>query len=205
MSPNNKEEQGSVDTCLQKGSALTLGYGNGGMNPFMFTVPDGQGVDVCFFKLFVTTKPVDLGSISQSSPFSDLRTSRGESPGKSSSDFTGSWASISIPIVQRRAQPIVSNTSEEKKHENSANASTASFPIDSFAPQGFASSFNSPALNVSPDRHVHLPQWLSKGMQRLKVVLFPKRFTAAPCKVAVQPYEQERSCLWSSSRKKSNR
>ncbi|KAK0484889.1 caspase domain-containing protein [Armillaria novae-zelandiae] len=109
MSPDNKEEQGSVDTCLPKGSVLTLGYGNGGMNPFTFTVPDGQDVDVCFFKLFVTAKPVDLGSISQSSPFSELRTSRSESPAKSSPDLTGSWASISIPIVQRRAQPVVSN------------------------------------------------------------------------------------------------
>ncbi|KAK0451584.1 hypothetical protein EV421DRAFT_1044539 [Armillaria borealis] len=198
MSPNNKEEQGSVDTCLQKGSALTLGYGNSGMNPFMFTVPDGQDVDVCFFKLFVTAKPVDIGSISQSSPFSDLRTSRGESPAKSSPDLTGSWASISIPIVQRRASPIVSNTPEAKKHEIiSAEALTASFSIDSFPPQGFVSSFNSPALNVSPDRHVHLPQWLSNGMQRLKKVLSSKKFSATPRKVAVQPYEQEHSCLWS--------
>ncbi len=133
MSPNNKEEQGSVDACLQKGSALTLGYGNSGMKPFMFTVPDGQDVDVCFFKLFVTAKPVDLGSISQSSPFSNLRTSRGESPARSPPDLTGSWASMVIPILQRRVQPI-----------------------ESCAPQGFVPSPNSPALILSPDKHAHV-------------------------------------------------
>ncbi len=127
------------------------------MNPFMFTVPDGQDVDVCFFKLFVTAKPVDLGSISQSSPFSDLRTSRGESPAKSSPDLTGSWASISIPIVQRRAQPIISNTPEANKHEIiSGETSTASFPVDSRPPQGFVSSLNSPALKLSPDKRAHV-------------------------------------------------
>ncbi|KAK0194259.1 caspase domain-containing protein [Armillaria mellea] len=191
MSPNNKEEQGSVDTCLQKGSVLTLGYGNGGMNPFMFTMPDGQDVDVCFFKLFVTAKPVDLGSISQSSPFSDLRTSRGESPAKYSLYLTGSWASISIPIVQRRAQPMISNTPEAKKHGISAEVSAASFPIDSFPPQGFVSS----SKNVSPGRHPHLPHWLSKRMRRLKEALSFKKVNAISHTVATQPYEKEYSCL----------
>ncbi|KAK0469283.1 caspase domain-containing protein [Desarmillaria tabescens] len=203
MSPNNlkKEEQGSVDTSLQKRSTLTLGYGNGGMNPFTFTVPDGQDVDVCFFKLFATAKPVDLGSISQSSPFSDLRTSRGESPVRSPPpDLTESWASITIPVIQRRAQPKVSNISEANRHEtNSTESSTVSSPIlDSYSPQVCVTSINSPTLHPSPDKHTHIPQWLTNGMQGLKETLSSKKFTAVPHKVAVQFYAKVHSYLRSS-------
>ncbi len=66
----NNQERGKVDPNLEMGSAvLTLGYGSGGMNPIQFTVPGDQDVDVSFFKIFAMTHAVDLGSISQSSPF----------------------------------------------------------------------------------------------------------------------------------------
>ncbi|KAG7451529.1 uncharacterized protein BT62DRAFT_991060 [Guyanagaster necrorhizus] len=210
MSPSsNKEEQGSVDTCLQKGSTLTLGYGNGGMNPFTFTVPDGQDVDVCFFKVFVTAKPVDLGSISQSSPFSDLGTRRGESPASSSPDLTGSWASTTIPVVQRRAQsvanqpvePVVSNTPEANQHETRSVPSVPPSPsVHSFPPRVSIPSPNSPEpppVPIEPlEKHARLPQWLAISMQTLKEVLSYEKLTAIPRNVVIQLYEKIRSWLW---------
>ncbi|KAK0469386.1 caspase domain-containing protein [Desarmillaria tabescens] len=194
MSPNNKEEQGSVDSCLQKGSTLTLGYGNGGMNPFTFTVPDGQDVDVCFFKLFVTAKPVDLGSISQSSPFSDLRTRSSGSPAPSPPDLTESWASIAIPVVQRRAQPVVSNTPPKLSIAESSpipsRQGVASLPPPNLAPAP------DPAPMESSKEHAQLSQWLTKSLQTLKEASSYEKLTAVARAVITKLYEKVRSWLW---------
>jgi hypothetical protein len=49
---------------------VTAGYGaGGGQYAFEFSLPDGQLADTGFLKLFVSTKFVDLGWISQMSPF----------------------------------------------------------------------------------------------------------------------------------------
>ncbi|KAK0194157.1 caspase domain-containing protein [Armillaria mellea] len=96
----------SVDTYLECNSTLTLGFGNGGMSPFTFTIPDGQEVDVCFFKFFVTTQPVDLGIISRPSPFSALTVrQRGGNHLPSPPVLDMSWASMTIPVIQRRISP----------------------------------------------------------------------------------------------------
>ncbi|KAK0205135.1 caspase domain-containing protein [Desarmillaria ectypa] len=105
MSSSSNEGQ-SVDTCLERNSTLTLGFGNGGMSPFTFAVPDGQEVDVCFFKFFVTTKPADLGSISRSSPFSVSTIRRGGNHTPSPPVLDRSWASMTMPIIQKRTLPI---------------------------------------------------------------------------------------------------
>ncbi|PBK76068.1 hypothetical protein ARMSODRAFT_950445 [Armillaria solidipes] len=102
---SSKSEPRSVDTYLERNSTLTLGFGNGGMSPFTFTIPDGQEVDVCFFKFFVTTQPVDLGSIPRSSPFSALTMRRGGNPLQFPPVLDRSWASMTIPVIQRRVSP----------------------------------------------------------------------------------------------------
>jgi hypothetical protein len=63
------------------GGVLTIGYGTGGEQPWSHYVRDGdilnggkilqdeQDLDVGVFKLFLTTKYVDLSCIEQSSPF----------------------------------------------------------------------------------------------------------------------------------------
>ncbi|PBL03060.1 hypothetical protein ARMGADRAFT_1003870 [Armillaria gallica] len=118
MSRSHKEEQGAVDIRLSKDALLHLGYGNSGMNPFVFTLPDGQDVDVCFFRFIVTLEPVDLGSILQLSPFLDStpRSLRIVSP---SSDIPGSWASIVIPVIQKTAQAVVDPSSKIRSPEKS--------------------------------------------------------------------------------------
>ncbi|PBL03181.1 hypothetical protein ARMGADRAFT_1003970 [Armillaria gallica] len=102
---SSKSELRSVDTYLERNSTLTLGFGNGGMSPFTFTIPDGQEVDVCFFKFFVTTQPVDLRSIARSSPFSALTMRRGGNHLQFPPVLDRSWASMTIPVIQRRVSP----------------------------------------------------------------------------------------------------
>ncbi|KAK0223600.1 hypothetical protein IW262DRAFT_1458650 [Armillaria fumosa] len=104
MSSSNSELR-SVDTYLERNSTLTLGFGNGGMSPFTFTIPDGQEVDVYFFKFFVTTQPVDLGSISRPSPFSALMMRRGGNYLPSPPVLDRPWASKTITVIQRRVPP----------------------------------------------------------------------------------------------------
>jgi hypothetical protein len=70
------------DAPLQPGGGvLTIGYGTGGEKPWSHyvrdedtyqqgkVVQDAQDLDVGVFKLFLTTKPVDLSPIEQESPF----------------------------------------------------------------------------------------------------------------------------------------
>ncbi|CAG8685517.1 5092_t:CDS:2, partial [Acaulospora colombiana] len=78
------------DAPLQpNGGVLTIGYGTGGENPWSHYVrdeevfqsgkvtQDQQNLDVGVFKLFLTTKPADLSSMEQQSPFSgDYRAAR---------------------------------------------------------------------------------------------------------------------------------
>ncbi|PBL03057.1 hypothetical protein ARMGADRAFT_573 [Armillaria gallica] len=102
-SPNlgNGKKNSVIDTCLQPDSTVALGFGSGGMESVKFFIPDGQEVDLCFFKIFVTTNAVDLGSISQLSPFTE---SVGRGAKRVPQAIKNDWASRIIPIVLRRAE-----------------------------------------------------------------------------------------------------
>ena len=60
-----------VDSPLPRKSKLTLGYGDGGVEPWQFTIPDGETKDVGCFKLFLTTRPASFESLIQDSPFEE--------------------------------------------------------------------------------------------------------------------------------------
>ncbi|KAK0236403.1 caspase domain-containing protein [Armillaria nabsnona] len=106
-SPNlgNGKKNSVIDTCLLPNSTVPLGFGSGGMEPVKFLIPDGQEVDLCFFKIFVTTNAVDLGSISQLSPFTE---SIGRGAKRVPQEIKDDWGSRTIPIVLRRAQTLQS-------------------------------------------------------------------------------------------------
>lgn len=56
---------------------VIAGYGTGGgQYAFEFSLPDGQLADTGFFKLFVSTKFVNLGWIAQISPFDPCYSAR---------------------------------------------------------------------------------------------------------------------------------
>ncbi|PBK84254.1 hypothetical protein ARMGADRAFT_615488 [Armillaria gallica] len=101
--------EGSVDPCLSNNSTLTLGYGRSVMNPMSFDVPDGQDVDICFLKIFVATKAVDIGPIEQyESSGPDVKQRSAVPLAPSPSDFE--WASKTITIISKRSQSGVSST-----------------------------------------------------------------------------------------------
>ncbi len=61
------QNEGSIDSCLGKklNSKLTHGHGSSSMQLLVFGIPDGQDEDICFIKIFMTTKAVDIGPIRQ--------------------------------------------------------------------------------------------------------------------------------------------
>ncbi|KAK0451477.1 caspase domain-containing protein [Armillaria borealis] len=111
----NTDNQSSIKSDahngLTKGSILNLGFGNGGIRPIAFTVPDDQTTDVCFFKFFVATAPVDFSSLRQL-PLSDvnLRQRGAVQQGKP----RGVWASKVITVVQKERE--LSTQLKDKRH-----------------------------------------------------------------------------------------
>jgi len=82
--------------------SLCIGYGSGGSAPFSYFLREGQDIDVGFLKLFLTTKPVDYSTISQTTPF-DIE-DRGGVLRKPKARLI--WDTILVAIVQRRV-PLV--------------------------------------------------------------------------------------------------
>ncbi len=58
-----------VDAPLPARSRLSLGYGDGGINPWQFVLPESQKKDLGFFKLFLSSRPAYFESICKESPF----------------------------------------------------------------------------------------------------------------------------------------
>ncbi|TDL18811.1 hypothetical protein BD410DRAFT_842529 [Rickenella mellea] len=58
-----------VDPPLLPNSNFAIGFGNDGAPPYGFFLPEGEKKDIGFFKLYLTTSPTDLSSISQQSAF----------------------------------------------------------------------------------------------------------------------------------------
>ncbi len=79
------------------------------MNPMSFNVPDGQDVDICFVKIIMATKAVDIGPIEQ------VESSRPDVKQRSAVPRTSppsdlEWASKIITIISKRHQNVVSST-----------------------------------------------------------------------------------------------
>lgn len=60
---------GRVDPSIAPRSSLTLGYGDTATAPWTFGLRPGEGVDVGFFKIFLTTSPSNFSTLIQESPF----------------------------------------------------------------------------------------------------------------------------------------
>ncbi|KIM41992.1 hypothetical protein M413DRAFT_142447 [Hebeloma cylindrosporum] len=91
----------TLDVPLPKnGGVLTIGYGSGGAPAQTFYLRPGQVFDIGFLKIFLSTKPVDLSSIAQSSPFEKARSS-----GELSKTEEEAWGTMLIPVLQRLSDP----------------------------------------------------------------------------------------------------
>ena len=81
-----------------------MGYGDSESIPHTFFLRDGQNVDVGILKLFLSTEPVDLSHVAQSSPF--VFESGRDAPQTVVPELPKlplPWDTIEIPVVQRRA------------------------------------------------------------------------------------------------------
>lgn len=99
---------------LQPGSSLTIGYGDGGWQPWVYSlrepktiVPgeieqDGQDMDVGFLKLFLSTKPINLSYIEQGTPFSTRFKPGSRGGNRLPLEVDQVWDTRLITVVQRR-------------------------------------------------------------------------------------------------------
>lgn len=99
------QHEGCVNPCLERKSNFTFGHGGKHCRPIAFTIPEGQDVDVCFIKILVTTKAVDIGPIKQSGPPpTDTKLWGGillPAP-----DLDVEWASAIFTVESRHAQSV---------------------------------------------------------------------------------------------------
>ncbi|KAK0219794.1 caspase domain-containing protein [Armillaria nabsnona] len=104
-SPGDIETPHPVDSRLGKNSRLKL-FESQDMTPIMFSLPEGQDVDICFFQFFVATESINLESMLQSSILPELGATRGafriETPQAPVAPDARHWASMTIPVVQKR-------------------------------------------------------------------------------------------------------
>ncbi len=110
------QEEGSVDAFLKKDSKITFGYGkrHDGVDPIGFTIPNDQDVDVCFFKILVTTEAIDIGPITKSEISLSNVILRGAVQKPEPSDLE--WASEIITVISKRAQPSEGLSNQPNYH-----------------------------------------------------------------------------------------
>ncbi|PBK59431.1 hypothetical protein ARMSODRAFT_899277 [Armillaria solidipes] len=88
-----------ADVSLPPQESLTIGYGASGTVPHMYTLREGQDVDVGFLKLFLSTECMDLSAVVQSSPFEDVRKS-GRPPVRK----RYLWHTMCVAVVQTKGE-----------------------------------------------------------------------------------------------------
>ena len=89
-----------AEAPLKKGSKLHVGHGSEGGVPFRFVLLPESVKELSFVKLYVSTSPIELNAIQQSSPFESLLDD-GRKAGRHrvSPKF---WSSRVIKLIQLR-------------------------------------------------------------------------------------------------------
>ncbi len=87
----------NTDVSLPPGESLAIGYGASGTVPHMYTLREGQDVDVGFLKLFFSTQYIDLSGIVQESPFTESRWGTRATP-----ESRRLWDSMCVAVVQEK-------------------------------------------------------------------------------------------------------
>jgi hypothetical protein len=90
----------NTDVCIEPHDVLTIGYGNGGVVPQAFFVPEGESTAVTHLKIFVSTTRLELGHISQGSPFCSGRGMKISRRGMPSIV----WDTLVVTAIQQRTE-----------------------------------------------------------------------------------------------------
>ncbi|TFK16678.1 hypothetical protein FA15DRAFT_683684 [Coprinopsis marcescibilis] len=85
-------------TLSKKGGTAAVGYGPLGIPPITCELPDGVDVAAGFFKFWITTEPVDLSHVPQTTPFAGIR-----SVDQPLRQLPPTWGTVLIPVIQRRS------------------------------------------------------------------------------------------------------
>jgi len=98
-----------VPVTLPEKGIQTYGYGCNGGGPFTFELKEGQNTDIFYLKMFLSTEPIDLDHIEQSSPFDPSEDSNSDEQNRGMKRVTQepmvlpSWDTVLIPIIQNRS------------------------------------------------------------------------------------------------------
>ena len=92
-----------VDTDLGPGELLSLGFGNSGSLPWSFSLEPEQEVAVSLFKIFLSTKAVDMSTLQQESPFNVQRKPARDN-GEVLAPPSGAWWATRVLTVVQRAK-----------------------------------------------------------------------------------------------------
>ncbi|SJL15629.1 uncharacterized protein ARMOST_19132 [Armillaria ostoyae] len=88
-----------ADVSLPPGESLAIGYGASGTVPHMYTLRQGQDVDVGYLKLFFSTEYMDLSGIVQDSPFTESRGGERAAP-----ESRRLWDAMCVAVVQKKGR-----------------------------------------------------------------------------------------------------
>ncbi|KZV59342.1 hypothetical protein PENSPDRAFT_695224 [Peniophora sp. CONT] len=91
------------EATLPAVGSLFVDHGTNGGKAFSSYLRANQDVDVGFFKVFMSTVPIDLSHVEQRSPF-ETKCPRGIHL-KKVTPLGAFWDAITIPVVQRRPDP----------------------------------------------------------------------------------------------------
>ena len=144
--PPPAQQKYQTEFCLGKrGGIFSIGYGSGGVAPLAFRMGKDQDGEVGYFKLFLSTKPLDLSSIPQGSPFTNSRRAMKTYERKSSE----LWDDILIPLVLRRREAGTANRTVQHPPPRNSNERT---PYSATLPTVTVPARTSPAHAVSGAR-----------------------------------------------------
>src|SRR6266567_2793251 len=103
----------------KSGGVLIIGHGSGGAPTPTFHLRPGQNLDVGFLKIFLCTKPVDLSSIPQSSPFERTRAT---TPWPLVKTDDEAWGTMLIPFIQHLSGPASLQATQQQVHSHGLQA-----------------------------------------------------------------------------------
>lgn len=100
----------SVAPDLLADRVLTLGYGNGGVDPFQFSLAPNQDIDVTFFKVFLSNSPVSVQSFIQSVESCAVRAGQRSSWSDDHKEGNDWWATEIVTVLQHARNGEVRGT-----------------------------------------------------------------------------------------------
>ncbi|KJA22420.1 hypothetical protein HYPSUDRAFT_215809 [Hypholoma sublateritium FD-334 SS-4] len=92
---------GNADFSVLPQGSISIGFGDSGTVPRIYSVKASQNIDVGYLKLYLSTQFIDYSHVAQQSPFLP---DRGYRPLELRPLNKDSWDTLTIPIIQRKGE-----------------------------------------------------------------------------------------------------